>query len=134
MSGTMKDLFGTTVVCNIGYQGRTPAELIALLQAEDIEILVDLREKPYGRRYEFNKSRLSVLLPNEGIEYRWMGDKLGGFTCTPEMWAAGCVTLAELAASKNVAILCMERSWNDCHRKQISEILTSQYGLECKPL
>lgn len=128
------NLFGERALCNIGYQGKAPGQLIEALKEAGIVALVDLREKPYGRRVEFNKSRLSVLLPSEGIEYHWMGDKLGGFTCTPEMWAAGCVTLAELAASKSVAILCMERSWNDCHRKQISEILTTQYGFESKCL
>jgi len=53
-------------------------------------LLVDVREKPYSRKVEFNRRALSGALAAAGMEYAWMGDRLGGFTCSREDWLAGC--------------------------------------------
>ena len=39
--------------------------------------LLDARSRPYSRKPAFNKNRLEKVLPENGIEYSWLGDKLG---------------------------------------------------------
>ena len=59
-----------TRIVSIGYQGRTPAELLRLLAAERVTRLLDVRELPLSRRKGFSKTALRDRLERAGIEYR----------------------------------------------------------------
>jgi uncharacterized protein (DUF488 family) len=66
-------------VFTIGYGARTVDELIAVLHAQQILFLVDVRSAPYSRfKPEFSKEALERALKQQGIRYVYLGDALGG--------------------------------------------------------
>ena len=70
---------------SIGYQKlKNVAALAEILKRNGIDHMVDVRSKPYGRKYAFNKSKLESSLPVVGIDYMWAGETLGGFAEIPE--------------------------------------------------
>lgn len=97
-------------IYTIGYQGRTVEELHQAMAQHHIELLIDVRSKPYGRLTAFNRKRLEALIPG----YRWMGDRLGGFG---EITDQAIADLAALAQSSRVLLMCMERDPLQCHRQ-----------------
>src|SRR5215471_13500970 len=63
----------------IGYGARTVEQLIAALQANRIEYLIDVRSSPYSKfKPEFSREPLEAALKARGIRYVFMGDTLGG--------------------------------------------------------
>jgi uncharacterized protein (DUF488 family) len=112
----------------VGYQGRTPEQFLEVLMREGITLVVDVRERPYSRQAGFNKNALAERLAAAGIAYEGMGKQLGGFTCTREMWEKGCLRLAKIAREQTVALMCMERKPNRCHRRHIAAILAEGHG------
>jgi uncharacterized protein (DUF488 family) len=61
-----------TALYTIGYEGRALDELIAILSAERIERVIDIRELPLSRRRGFSKTPLGEALRAAGIEYMHM--------------------------------------------------------------
>ena len=55
---------------SVGYEGRTPAEMVALLRAQRVSRVLDIRELPLSRRRGFSKTALAERLRKAGIEYR----------------------------------------------------------------
>src|SRR3954451_20607304 len=53
----------------IGYERLLPPELLAELQAADIERLLDVRYRPQSRRPGMSKTRLGDFLAEHGIAY-----------------------------------------------------------------
>jgi len=132
----------------IGHSTRTLDELIAALQAHDIQTLVDFRAFPMSRRLpQFNRDSLEKTLPAAGIPYVWM-KALGGYrrkiredsphvalrndsfrnyadhmlTVEFENAAAELIALAEQAPT---AYMCAERVYFHCHRMLVSDWLVS---------
>ena len=56
----------------IGYEGWSLEDLIQRLKAHEVNILIDIRERPYSQRREFCKSRLKTAVEAEGIRYLHM--------------------------------------------------------------
>ena len=68
-----------TAIFTIGYGNRTVTGLIAVLRQYEIRYLVDVRSQPYSRfKPEFSKEEFGRRLKENGIEYVFLGDKLGG--------------------------------------------------------
>jgi uncharacterized protein (DUF488 family) len=64
----------------LGHSTRTLAGLLALLEEFSVELLADIRSFPASRRYpQFNRENLELALPENGIEYVWLGKELGGY-------------------------------------------------------
>jgi ATP-dependent DNA helicase RecQ len=100
------------MIYTIGYQKRTPSALIAILKVHGVTFLVDVRSKPYGRKTEFNKSRLDPAMAAAGINYVSRPD-LGGFGIITDK---SIDSLAALQESETVCIMCMEHDPSQCHR------------------
>jgi len=67
----LADRFDNDTVYTIGYEGRSFDEFLALLEENDIEILVDVRESTSSNyKPEFNGEVLSDRLEENGIDYR----------------------------------------------------------------
>ena len=118
------------MIFNIGYQGRNIEGVVATLAGAGVTMLVDLREKPVSRIKGFSKNKLREALAAGGIGYWHMGQKLGGFTCTPDMWKDGCNEIFTWL-EKNyevLALMCMERDPLQCHRLEVSKILETEHG------
>jgi uncharacterized protein (DUF488 family) len=120
----------------IGYEGVTPGEFTAALQAAGVERVIDIRALPNSRRPGFSKTPLRNALAEAGIDYvhlRALGTPADGRAAAragrqsdleriyagqlelPEAMAESAQMLS-LAADKPSALLCYERDPAQCHR------------------
>ena len=102
------------MIYSIGYQKLDQKTLIEILKAHQVEVLLDVRSRPYGRKPVFNRNAMQRLLPEAGIGYLWKGDILGGFASIEEdaiKW------LVDFGRERTVCIMCMEADPEKCHRK-----------------
>jgi uncharacterized protein (DUF488 family) len=130
---------------SIGHSTRSLEEFVRLLQANRIELLIDVRTAPGSRRLpHFRKAELEAELPARGVGYRHLPE-LGGLRKpaaseanagwrnasfrayadhmqTPE-FEAGLEALLRLAAGRRAAIMCAEAVPWRCHRSLISDAL-----------
>ena len=132
----------------IGHSTRTLDDLIATLQAHQIQILADIRAFPMSRRLPyFNRDSLELSLPAAGIRYVWM-KPLGGYRkkvleksphialrnqsfrnyadymLTPEFEDAARELIA-LAEQSRTCYMCAERVYFRCHRMLLSDWLVA---------
>jgi uncharacterized protein (DUF488 family) len=126
-----------TTIVSIGYEGRTPDGLIAVLQEQRVERVIDVRELPLSRRRGFSKTALAERLAAAGIEYRHLrvaGNPHRQHRANP----AKCLALYERhlkshpevidavtaeAQGRHVALLCVERHHDHCHRSRLLRAL-----------
>jgi uncharacterized protein (DUF488 family) len=131
---------------SIGHSTRSLDELIAALQAHEIQTLVDIRAFPRSRRLpQFNREALEQSLPGGGIRYVWMKE-LGGYRkktredsphiglrndsfrnyadymLTDEFGSAARKLIA-LSEHSRTAYMCAERVYFHCHRMLVSDWL-----------
>ena len=116
------------MIYTIGYQGLPLDSFKRILREADINILIDVRSKPYGRAFQYNRNALEPLLKEMGILYWYKGDVLGGFSeIKPEAlaWLEGCGTpngadfgpdFKVPAVPINYLLLCFEANPRECHR------------------
>ena len=123
-------------------------ELIALLDRNEVKLLVDIRTAPGSRRMpHFAKAAMELSLPVAGIAYLhmpelgglrkplreslntgWRNDGFRGYADymqTPDFWAA-LGRLEEMAAQRRTAIMCAEAVPWRCHRSLVSDALTAR--------
>jgi uncharacterized protein (DUF488 family) len=132
-------------VWTIGHSTRSGAELVHVLNAFDIELLVDVRRFPGSRRYpQFARETLARTLRSADIEHRWI-ETLGGrrrpdadspnrawqhpafrayadYLATDE-FAQGLSELLDLAYGLRTVVMCSELLWWRCHRRLIADVL-----------
>lgn len=140
------DAAGATLV-SIGYEGKTAADLVAQLIAQDVQVLVDVRLTPLSRKPGLSKTRLAEALAAVGIAYvhhRALGNPKSnreGFRAgEPESRARyrdvldtaaatdALAHLSELLDGGVVALLCFEHDHAECHREIVVHRL-----LEARP-
>jgi uncharacterized protein (DUF488 family) len=132
-------------IYTIGHSNRSIEKFIALLEAQGIEQLVDVRTVPKSRyNPQFGGEALAASLKEKGISYNRIA-ALGGFRktrpdsknlgwrnlsfrgyadylATPE-FAAGLKELEELAVKRPTAFMCSEAVPWRCHRSLIADAL-----------
>ncbi|WP_255950632.1 DUF488 domain-containing protein [Streptomyces odontomachi] len=133
-------------IYTVGHSTRGFDELLAMLRANGITCLVDVRSFPSSRKYpQWNQSAIVDELPAD-IGYRWI-KKLGGRRYSPKgaptengAWRIkafrdyadymdsqefedGLRELLELAEHGRPAIMCSEAVPWRCHRRLISDAL-----------
>ena len=126
----------------IGYQGRTVDDVVAMLEAADVKVLVDVRLTPLSRKPGLSKNRLAARLREAGIDYRHLPqlgnprDNRDAFRRheeaavaryrdelrTPEGQAA-LGQLIRLARQQRVALMCFEADPATCHRSMVADAL-----------
>lgn len=136
-----------SVVFTVGHSNHSLAKLVELLQAYNVETVVDVRSSPYSRLHpQFNRGLLVVGLKKSGLNYEFMGDRLGGRSDDPSCYQNGRIdyevvaktdyfvqglhTLQELGARTRVALLCAEREPIECHRMLLVSRRLVGAGLE----
>ncbi len=140
---------GKLKIWTVGHGTRPVEELASILGGARIGLLIDVRAHPGSRRHpQFNRDSLERSLAALGIGYRWEGKALGGF-CKPrpdsanlalrnesfrgyadhmgsgEFTTAAC-GLIESARGARLALMCAEQHPSRCHRRLISDWLTSR--------
>ncbi|XZF14129.1 DUF488 domain-containing protein [Chitinophagaceae bacterium MMS25-I14] len=125
-------------VYTVGHGHRSPAELLRILQRLDIRFLVDVRSVPYSRfNPGCNREALRRVTKDEGLNYVYMGEGLGGRPSDPALWCAdgradyGKIKATHLfqrdiqrlktAYEKDipVVVMCSESNPCGCHRSRL---------------
>ncbi|RMF59568.1 MAG: DUF488 domain-containing protein [Calditrichaeota bacterium] len=118
-------------IFTIGHSNHDHATFLRLLLTNQVECLVDVRRFPGSRKHpQFNKEELAAFLSQHGIDYRWLGEALGGsrtggyeqFTRSEE-FQSGIQELEGLARCRTVAVMCAEADYRGCHRRFIADTL-----------
>ena len=140
-------------IATIGYEKCTLAEFVACLQAEGIQLLVDVREVPQSRRPGFSKRQLAASLDEAGIRYlhlKALGTpKVGRLAARSGKIAemhriyevhlaepepqAELDHVAELARHDRICLMCLEADHARCHRALICDALAPR-GFAARPL
>lgn len=135
-------------IWTIGYEKLLPPELVAELEANGVERLIDVRIRPQSRRAGMSKTRLGELLAEHRIAYesrRELGTppdikvdfKQGRIASGRERFAAYVEeerhdALDELADelqaddAPRTVLLCLEDDPAVCHRRVITERLADR--------
>jgi uncharacterized protein (DUF488 family) len=133
------------VVNTIGYEGKKIDLFIQQLKQNNVETVVDTRIRAGGRKVDFCKKNLTKSLNDNGIKY-FHYRELG----TPEylmkiMKTEGSYSMEEYGTyldskpqvlsqlindvtEENIAIMCFEKDYKDCHRTVIASRLSDMLG------
>jgi hypothetical protein len=121
------------VLFTVGHSNHTPDAFVALLKANGIAAVADVRSAPYSRYCPwFNRDVLEGVLKPHGIRYIFMGDELGARPDDSSCYRNGHVgydllaktasfrrgldRAIEFAGQFRVALMCAEKEPLDCHR------------------
>ena len=135
-------------IWTIGHSTHELEAFVGRLRSAGIELIADVRTVPKSRRMPwFGGDALAQCLPATGIAYEHFGD-LGGFRrprrdspnggwrveafrgyadhmASPEFGDA-LARLEALARERRTAVMCAEAQWTRCHRRLISDALTTR--------
>lgn len=141
----------TMTIFTIGYEGIDVDTFVELLDANDIDVLVDVRELPLSRKRGFSKTALANRLNLSGFEYAHMAS-LGcpkpvrnryredgnwkhytaGFLRHLATQQAAVKDLADWALKSNCALMCFEADHNFCHRAMVADAVSRLRGARIK--
>ncbi len=136
----------SVTVFTVGYEGRTGEDLMAILVDAGVHHLADIRHKPVSRKPDFRANALKALCEDSGIEYGAWSNLGSTETQRDKLHATGDIDrfhktfrayanryldepldkLARVAKRKSVALLCYERSHDDCHRSTIADLIADR--------
>jgi uncharacterized protein (DUF488 family) len=144
----------TGVLFTIGYEGATPAALVAALRGAGVRRLVDVRAIANSRRPGFAKRALAAALEGpghapDGIAYehlRALGTPAEGRAAVragrPEAMRrifgehlrgteaqAALAALSDRARRERVCLLCLEADPRQCHRSLVAEAVAEGGGI-----
>jgi hypothetical protein len=119
---------GRPVLYTIGHGSRELDGFVAQLRSVGVTLLVDVRTFPSSRwSKQFDKRRLCQPgALGADMRYRHMPE-LGGYNLDKsprtkdDNWRAGIAWLGDRARRETLAIMCMERTPETCHRTQTIE-------------
>ena len=124
-----------TTIYSIGHSRHAAEHFVALLRAQEIALLVDVRSHPASKwAPQFGKAALAEMLANHAIEYLFLGRELGGRPVGAEYYRsdgavdydrraqapdfkAGVERLVAVAGDRRTAFMCAEEDPTRCHRR-----------------
>ena len=128
-------------IYSVGYEGMTVDGLVERLRGSQVSVVVDVRLNPSSRRPGFSRRQLSEALTKAGIEYVHekelgnprdnrasfrTGEPTEGRERMRSILSNGAsdalARVVELASKKRIAVLCVEREHDRCHREVIAEM------------
>jgi uncharacterized protein (DUF488 family) len=137
-----------TVLYTVGHSNRTLADFMGMLREAGIAFVADVRAYPFSRRHpQFDRPRLEHDLGMVGIDYRWVGEALGGRRkarpgsahislsesfrgyadhMETAAFEAAVGELVVLGDGARLAFMCAERLPEDCHRGLIADWLATR--------
>ena len=127
---------GDKVVYTVGHSNMEIKNFFKLLKMYEIEVLIDVRSVPYSKHVpQFNNGNLQSCLEGVGIEYFYLGNKIGGkprderyyrdgkiqyhLIEETESFKEGILRVLELAASLKTVLMCSEENPYKCHRHHL---------------
>jgi uncharacterized protein (DUF488 family) len=135
------------VIYTIGHSTHSWEDFSKLLAAHDIEVVADVRSKPYSRFHpQFNREALARSLEGAGRRYLFLGKELGGKPQDPDrpladelVWEyirsrpqfkEGLARLLTEARHAKVCLMCAEADPGRCHRGQLLAPELAARGVE----
>ena len=124
-------------IFTVGYGKRSVEEFIALLRQYALRCLIDVRSRPYSRfKPEFSREPLQQRLECAGIQYVFLGDKLGGQPDDGACYTQGKVDYEKCRQQPGfregigglrtlweqhgrIALMCSEGKPEECHRSKL---------------
>ena len=119
-------------IFTIGHSNLTFMRFMALIQAHNINHVIDIRSIPYSRYAPWSsKSRLPALLKPFKIKYTYYGHQLGGKKQTVDqitkqqsvtsqpVYDNAINNLLRLSKSDIITVFCAEGDPANCHRQHI---------------
>lgn len=131
----------------IGHSNIEPGEFIKRVKQFKIEMLIDVRSKPYSRYVpHFNKEKIEHLCRNNGIKYLFLGNLLGGkpeddsvvdkemkvnydLLAEKDYFLSGVDRLLDLISKYHVCIMCSEAQPDKCHRDLLLGSVLEKKGI-----
>lgn len=119
---------------SVGHSNASIEDFIELLQRHKIDLLVDTRSKPFSRyNPHFSRDALKQSLLDNGIEYAFLGDQIGGkpegeffyfqsgkvdyaLLAEAPFYLAGIERLIAMGQDRRIAFMCAEADYKHCHR------------------
>jgi uncharacterized protein (DUF488 family) len=141
-------------ILTVGYEKREITEYVLQLTNANIEVLVDVRDRPLSRKKGFSKRSLSQAVEAAGIKYvhvQALGDpkpgrdaaRAGHYGLFHQIFSKHMQTheaqnaLAELAKDTSglkICLTCFERDHTCCHRSIVAERLAQLTGRKIRHL
>jgi uncharacterized protein (DUF488 family) len=141
------------VLYTAGYEGRVQNDLLDVLEANGVQVLLDVRAVPMSRKPGFSKRILGASAEARGIRYCHIpalgtpkpgrqaaragrADEMAAiFNAHMEGHAAqsGLTEATRLATSHATCLLCFERDPHFCHRRIVADMIQSQTGTQITP-
>lgn len=141
------------MIFTIGHSTRTAAAFLELLQAHGVTGVADVRTVPRSRRLpHFSRDALAAFLETHGVAYThlaglgglrkptrdspnggWRNEGFRGYADhmgTAE-FAEGLEALLAFARDRQVAVMCAEAKWWQCHRQLLADALAAR-GIEVR--
>lgn len=133
---------------SIGHSNATIEAFLDLLRRQDIAVLVDTRSQPYSRyNPHFSREALKQSVNEQGIEYAYLGNRIGGkpegrefyfpngkvnFEALSQssVFLTGIEQLLKLAELRTVAFMCAEADYRHCHRYWLITRTLVERGIE----
>ncbi len=119
---------------SIGHSNVSLDAFLDLLRKNGIVALVDVRSMPYSRfNPHFGREALKHAIEAAGIEYHFLGDRIGGKPAQKELLGAdgradyekiaasapyleGIARLIAMGEAAETAFMCAEADYHHCHR------------------
>jgi uncharacterized protein (DUF488 family) len=138
----------TLTVHTIGHSNHSFSRFLSLLQAPQIEVVVDVRSHPASRfSPHFSRKRLQAALAEARIQYLFSGAELGGRPKSPdcydeagkvdygrieqqEFYQRGIQQLLGLLPQHRVCLLCAEENPATCHRRLLVAKTLLRHGVQ----
>lgn len=126
------------LIFSMGHSTRKFEEFINIIKKYSIKNVVDVRRFPGSRKFpHFAREFMEKKLSEEGINYFWLGEFLGGKRKGEKgkLWSGylkhmetvefkkGLETLVEISEKDRTLFLCAERMVFKCHRRFIAKKL-----------
>lgn len=100
-----------------GHSNKPGEQFVALLQANDIDTLIDVRTKPYSRfNPQFNQKALDAAMTAGGIKYEWRGNNLGGLAGNVHFDESIAELVQRAEGGERLVVVCSEGDPAKCHR------------------
>ena len=131
---------------SLGHSNQTLEEFLALVRANELARVVDVRRYPVSRRHpHFARESLALALPRAGVQYLHLVDLGGHREARPDSpnvalpegpfrgyadhmrsseFQRALAQLVTLAKERRTAVMCAEARVIDCHRRLLCDALT----------
>lgn len=136
------------LIYTVGHSTRSIDDVLALLEAQRIKLLVDVRQFPQSRRMpQFNRDALAASLARHEIGYEhfqalggrrkpstdsinaaWREEGFRGYAdyMQTDQFTAALECLMSRAGAQRTAIMCAEALYWRCHRRLIADALLAR--------